>query len=71
MQERLKHSIIDAAGMERTLTRMAVQILEQNKGTDNLAFQSQIVFQKSSLFWKKGKQLNSEFLISPFIVMTT
>lgn len=36
MQERTKHSIIDAAGMERTLTRLAVQILERNKGTENL-----------------------------------
>ena len=36
MQERTKHSIIDAEGLERTLMRLASHILERNKGADNL-----------------------------------
>lgn len=34
---RVKAKIIDAAGLERTITRLAHEILERNKGADNLA----------------------------------
>ncbi len=37
MPERLKHRIIDASGMERTLTRLAHEILERNRGLKGLA----------------------------------
>lgn len=34
---RLKAKIIDAAGLERTITRLAHEILERNKGAENIA----------------------------------
>lgn len=33
---KLKAKIIDASGMERTITRLAHEILERNKGADNI-----------------------------------
>ncbi len=37
MPEQIKSNIMDASGMERTLTRLAHQIIEQNRGLDGLA----------------------------------
>ena len=37
MTEKLKYRIIDTAGMERTLTRLAHEILERNRGLEGLA----------------------------------
>jgi pyrimidine operon attenuation protein/uracil phosphoribosyltransferase len=37
MMRKLKAKIMDAAGMERTLTRLAHEILERNRGSQNIA----------------------------------
>ncbi len=36
MQTKIKDIIIDAEGLQRTLTRLAMEIIERNKGVDNL-----------------------------------
>lgn len=36
MKEKIKSKIMDAAGLDRTLTRLAHEILEKNKGVDNI-----------------------------------
>lgn len=37
MRERVKAKIVDSKGLERTVTRLAHEIIEKNKGTENIA----------------------------------
>jgi pyrimidine operon attenuation protein/uracil phosphoribosyltransferase len=38
MQEKIKSVLVDAAGFNRTITRLAHEIIERNRGTEQLGF---------------------------------